>query len=80
MLKLVCRQIIYEPFRTLLTCVALRSTLALILLLEGFQTGLFVQLKNVSLNRDADLIVAQFGITNFVAARSLLPQISRGLS
>ena len=80
MLRLIYRQILYKPFRTLLTCVALGSTLALILLLEGFQTGLFVQLKNVSLNRDADLIVAQFGITNFVAARSLLPQISRGLS
>lgn len=47
------------------------------LLLEGFQTGLFVQLKNVSLSRDADLIVAQPGVTNFVAARSLSPQISR---
>ena len=77
MLRLIYRQIMYEPFRTLLTCVALGSALALILLLEGFQTGLFVQLKNVSLNRGADLIVAQSGVTNFVAARSLLPQISR---
>lgn len=77
MLRLIYRQIIYDPFRTILTCVALGSALALILLLEGFQTGLFVQLKNVSLNRGADLIVAQSGVTNFVAARSLLPQISR---
>jgi ABC-type antimicrobial peptide transport system permease subunit len=45
--------------------------------LEGFQTGLFVQLKNVSLNRGAALIVAQTGVTNFIASRSLLPQISR---
>ena len=76
MLRLIYRQIIYEPFRTLLTCVAIGSALAVILLLEGFQTGLFVQLKNVSLNRGADLIVAQTGVTNFVASRSLLPQIS----
>jgi len=77
MLRLIYRQIVYEPFRTLLTCVAIGSALAVILLLEGFQTGLFIQLKNVSLNRGADLIVAQTGVTNFVASRSLLPQISR---
>ena len=77
MLKLIYRQLVYEPFRTLLTCVAIGSALAVILLLEGFQTGLFVQLKNVSLNRGADLIVAQTGVTNFIATRSLLPQVSR---
>lgn len=77
MLRLIYRQLMYEPFRTLLTCVAIGSALAVILLLEGFQTGLFVQLKNVSLNRGADLIVAQSGVTNFIATRSLLPQVSR---
>ncbi len=77
MLRLIYRQLIYEPYRTLLTCVAIGSALAVILLLEGFQTGLFVQLKNVSINRGADLIVAQAGVTNFIASRSLLPQISR---
>jgi ABC-type antimicrobial peptide transport system permease subunit len=57
--------------------VAIASALALILLLEGFQTGLLVQLKNVALNQGADLIVAQTGVTNFVASRSFLPQLSR---
>jgi len=77
MLRLIFRQLIYERFRTVLTCMAISSALAVILLLEGFQTGLFVQLKNVSLNRGADLIVAQAGVRNFVASRSLLPQLSR---
>ena len=77
MFKLIYRQLIYEPFRTALTCVAVASALAVILLLEGFQTGLLVQLKNVVLNRNADLIVAQAGVSNFVASRSLLPQLSR---
>ncbi len=76
MLRMIYRQLIYEPFRTLLTCMAIGSALAVILLLEGFQTGLFAQLKNVSLNRGADLIVAQTGVTNFIASRSLLPQSS----
>jgi len=77
MFNLIYRQLIYEPFRTLLTCGAIASALAVILLLEGFQSGLLIQLKNVALNRGADLIVAQSGVTNFVASRSLLPQPSR---
>jgi len=77
MFKLIYRQLTYEPFRTSLTCGAIASALAVILLLEGFQSGLLIQLKNVALNRGADLIVAQAGVTNFVASRSLLPQLSR---
>jgi hypothetical protein len=45
----------YDPLRSLLTCGAISSALALILLLEGFQSGLLIQLKNVALNRGADL-------------------------
>ncbi len=77
MFKLIYRQLAYEPFRTLLTGGAIASALAVILLLEGFQSGLLIQLKNVALNRGADLIVAQAGVSNFVASRSLLPQVSR---
>ena len=77
MFKLIYRQLAYEQFRTLLTGGAIASALAVILLLEGFQSGLLVQLKNVALNRGADLIVAQAGVSNFVASRSLLPQVSR---
>jgi len=77
MFKLIFRQLNYERPRTILTCVAIASALAVILLLEGFQSGLFIQLKNVALNRGADLIVAQRGVSNFIASRSLLPQMSR---
>ncbi|VAW83990.1 hypothetical protein MNBD_GAMMA18-2436 [hydrothermal vent metagenome] len=77
MFKLIYRQLAYEPFRTLLTGGAIASALAVILLLEGFQSGLLIQLKNVALNRGADLIVTQAGVSNFTASRSLLPQLSR---
>jgi len=77
MFRMIYRQLVHESFRTLLTGAAIASALAVILLLEGFQSGLLVQLKNVALNRGADLIVAQAGVSNFVASRSLLPQLSR---
>jgi putative ABC transport system permease protein len=74
---LTTRQLVYEPFRTGLTCIAIASALAVILLLEGFQSGLVIQLEKVALKRGADLIVAQTGVTNFIGSRSLLPQLSR---
>lgn len=77
MFKSIIRQITHDSLRTLLTCISIASALALILLLEGFQSGLLIQLRNVALNRGADLIVAQSGVSNFVASRSLLPQLSR---
>jgi len=77
MLMLVYRQLVHEPFRTMITTFAIAGALAVVLLLEGFLSGLYIQLKNVSLNRGADLIVAQSGVSNFVASRSLLPQLSR---
>jgi len=77
MLRLIYQQLVHEPFRTMITTITIAGALAVILLLEGFLSGLYIQLKNVSLNRGADLIVAQSGVSNFVASRSLLPQLSR---
>jgi len=77
MLMLVFRQLIHESYRTILTLVAIAAAIAVILLLEGFQSGLVQQLGKVALNRNADLIVSQAGVNNFVASRSLLPQLSR---
>ena len=77
MIRLIYQQLVHEPFRTVITTIAIAGALAVILLLEGFLSGLYIQLKSVSLNRGADLIVAQSGVSNFVASRSLLPQLSR---
>jgi hypothetical protein len=48
-----------------------------VLLLEGFQTGLYAQMRRLILRRGADLIVVQAGVGNFLAGRSKLPQTSR---
>ena len=77
MFRLVYRQLLYEPWRTVFTCGAIAGALAVILLLEAFQQGLLLQLKNAVLNRGADLIVTQAGVSNFIGSRSLLPQLSR---
>jgi putative ABC transport system permease protein len=60
-----------------MTCCAIGAAVAVILLLEGFQQGLLIQLREAVLNRGADLIVTQSGVSNFIGSRSLLPQLSR---
>lgn len=77
MIRLVYRQLRFDPLRTVLTATALAAVVAVILVLEGFYAGLFVQLRNTVLDRDADLIVAQAGVANMTAARSILPQFAR---
>lgn len=65
------------PARTLLVSLAIGGSLCVVLLLEGFQSGLYRQMEQVVLRRGADLIVAQAGVGNFLASRSKLPQFSR---
>jgi putative ABC transport system permease protein len=50
--------------------------IAEILVLEGFLAGLYEQLRSAVLNRGGDVIVSQAGISNFLAARSILPQLT----
>jgi putative ABC transport system permease protein len=65
------------PARTFFVSLAVGSSLAVVLLLEGFQSGLYAQMQRAVLRRGADLIVAQAGVANFLASRSKLPQNSR---
>jgi len=77
MLKLAWRQLKLDVLRTSLTSIALGAVIAVILFLKGFEQGQYYQLEQIVLNRGADLIASQAGITNFVAARSSIPQIAR---
>ncbi|MGE0625703.1 MAG: ABC transporter permease [Pseudomonadales bacterium] len=78
MLRYLYRQMVLEPSRTGLMVAALAAVIAVILVLEGFNEGLVAQLGDTVLDRRADLIVTQAGVSNMTAARSLLPQTSRG--
>ena len=77
MLRLAYRQLVLDPVRSTLTVTVVGVVLAVILVLEGFERGLYSQLQRTVLERGADLIVSQAGVSNLLAARSSLPQLSR---
>lgn len=77
MIKLVVKQLLLDPANTLITVLALSATIAVIFILQGFEHGQYVQLKQASLNRGSDLIAVQSKVTNFVATRSVIPQMVR---
>jgi ABC-type antimicrobial peptide transport system permease subunit len=70
-------ELLRYPLRTLFLSLAVGAALSIVLLLEGFFTGLLDQMKQMVLRPGADLIAVQPGVTNFIAARSKLPQDSR---
>ncbi len=78
MRRLIVRQLLLDPLRTLLTTGALAAVVAAILVLEGFNEGLIEQLGNAVIERDADLVATQAGIANMTGTRSVLPQFARG--
>lgn len=77
MLLLVYRQLCIDAARTWLTVFAIAAVVAVILVLEGFNAGLLAQLRSAVIDRNADLIVTQAGVSNMMAARSILPQFAR---
>ncbi len=78
-MRLAVNELRSTPFRTLLTLAAIAAAIAVILVLRGFEQGLYAQSRSIVMSRGADLFVTQAGIHNLVAARSALPQFTRGL-
>jgi len=71
------RQLLYDKFKSLLTIVAISCAIAVILVLRGFEQGLYIQSENLVLNRGGQLIASQAGVANFNVVRSSLPQLTR---
>ncbi|HSF84860.1 MAG TPA: ABC transporter permease, partial [Acidimicrobiia bacterium] len=63
--------------RSAITCAGIVAVFAVILVLQGFQQGLNTQLRRVALDRGADLIATQAGVSNMIGARSAIPQMTR---
>lgn len=77
MLRFVLRQLTSEPLHTMLVVAAISAAVAVTLILCGFEEGLYAQSEAVVLDRGAQLIAAQAGVSNFLAVRSSLPQLTR---
>ena len=77
MFGLAVRQLRADRSRSIFTSLGIAAVFATILLLQGFEAGLRSQLRDVALERHADLIATQAGIRNMVGARSVIPQLAR---
>lgn len=77
MLQLTLANAFHRPGRTLMVVLSVAAVVAEILILEGFLAGSYTQLRRAVLDRGGDVIVAQSGVRNFLAARSILPQSTR---
>lgn len=77
MFKLALRQLQLDRLRAVVTAVALGSVIAVVLMLGGFEQGQYYQLEQIILQRNADLVATQSGVTNFIAVRSSIPQLAR---
>ncbi|HEY9202486.1 MAG TPA: ABC transporter permease [Gammaproteobacteria bacterium] len=76
-LQLVIKKARAEPAQFIFVIIAIASVIALVLVLEGFRQGIYQQIRQIIMSRGADVIVAQAGVSNMVASRSILPQLSR---
>jgi FtsX-like permease family/MacB-like periplasmic core domain len=77
MLRLALRQLRTQPGHAALVTLAISAAVAVTLILRGFETGLYVQSKSAVLDRGGQLILTQAGVSNFLAVRSALPQLTR---
>jgi putative ABC transport system permease protein len=77
MLRLALRQISTESLHAVLVALAISMAIAVTLVLRGFEQGLYVQSESVVLDRGGQLLVTQAGVSNFLAVRSSLPQLTR---
>ncbi len=74
---LALKQLKHDKGRSSLTVLAISAAIAMILVLRGFEQGLYKQSESVVLDRGGQLILTQSGVSNFLAVRSSLPQLTR---
>ncbi len=76
-LTIAGKYILHTPLRSAGLALAIAATLSTVLVLEGFQSGLIAQMRELVRARGADLIALQPGATSFLVSRSKLPQSAR---
>lgn len=73
MTYLAYKNLFQQKFRLALSIGGVSLAMMLIVLLNGFLSGIYVQITAYLDNTPADLIIAQDGVTNLLSASSLLP-------
>lgn len=73
MTYLAFRNLFQHKFRLLLSVGGVALAIMLIVLLNGFLSGIYVQVTAYLDNTPADLVIAQDGVTNLLSATSILP-------
>lgn len=80
MTYLAFRNLFQQKFRLALSIAGVALAMTLIVLLNGFLAGIYVQVTAYLDNTPADLIVAQDGVTNLLSATSMLPASTEDLA
>jgi len=80
MTYLAFRNLFQQKFRLALSISGVALAMMLIVLLNGFLAGIYVQVTAYLDHMPADLIVAQDGVTNLLSATSLLPPNTEDLA
>jgi len=73
MIYLAFRNLFQQKYRLALSIGGVALAIMLILLLNGFLSGIYVQVTAYLDNNPADLVIAQDGVTNLLSATSVLP-------
>src|SRR4029450_11271946 len=71
------RKLLHGPGRPRLSILSVASAIALVLVFEGFRTGLYREIRDFPAEMPADLIAMQAGVSNLLGARSVLPRRAR---
>lgn len=77
MIRLAWKNSLLRPVRTGLILLTIAAIVAEILLIEAFMAGSYAQMRQAVLRRGGDVMVSQEGVSNFLFARSMLPQQTR---
>lgn len=71
--KMLARTLVLQRSRAVLSAMAVSAAVVLIVVLEGFQVGLYQQIREYPQTLDVPLIATQAGVKNMTGARSIIP-------
>lgn len=77
MFRYALEQLRFDWRHSLMTVSGIAAVIAVILVLEGFEQGLYAQLRSAVYARGGDLVATQAGVSNMAAVRSVIPQLAR---